>query len=110
MRGVLVTQWTEFENLVIEDCPRPALENGQLRIKTQAAGISFATSLVVAGRYQRKPPLPFVPGTEAAGIVTEIAGDVDAFKTGDRVACILDWGGLAQEAVAHAVKYLCDPR
>jgi NADPH2:quinone reductase len=103
MHGVLVKKWTEFENLSIEDCPRPALESGQLRIATQAAGISFATSLVVAGRYQRKPPLPFVPGTEAAGIVIEVASDVSAFKTGDRVACILDWGGLAQEAVANAV-------
>jgi NADPH2:quinone reductase len=103
MRGVLVKEWTEFENLEIADCPSPKLGKGQLRIATQAAGVSFATSLVVAGRYQRKPPLPFVPGTEAAGIVTEVAGDVSTFKIGDRVVCILDWGGLAQEAVANAV-------
>ncbi len=103
MRGVLVKEWTEFENLTLEDCPRPALQSGQLRIKTRAAGISFATSLVVSGRYQRKPPLPFTPGTEAAGIVIEVADDVTGFKIGDRAACILDWGGLAQEAVANTV-------
>jgi len=109
MRGVLVKEWTEFEKLAVEDCPRPALGPGQLRIRTQAAGISFATSLVVSGRYQRKPPLPFVPGTEAAGIVTEVAADATRFKPGDRVACILDWGGLAEEAVANQVNTFAIP-
>ncbi|MDA1098057.1 MAG: NADPH:quinone oxidoreductase family protein [Proteobacteria bacterium] len=103
MRGVLVEEFTEFETLKVQDCPIPPLERGQVRIKTQAAGVSFATSLIVSGRYQRKPPLPFVPGTEVAGIVTETGGEVARLKVGDRVACILDWGGLAEEAVAHEV-------
>ena len=103
MRGVLVREWTAFENLKIEECPKPVLGPGQIRIKTAAAGVSFATSLVVAGRYQRKPPLPFVPGTEATGTVIETAADVSKLRLGDRVACILDWGGMAQEAVAHTV-------
>jgi NADPH2:quinone reductase len=103
MRGVLVKEYTEFENLRVEDCPPQTLQPGQLRIKTQAAGVSFATSLMVSGRYQRKPPLPFVPGTEAVGIVTETGADVHRVKVGDRVACILDWGGLAEETVAHEV-------
>ncbi len=103
MRGVLVKEWTEFENLTLEDCPTPELQPGQVRVKTQAAGVSFATSLVVSGRYQRKPPLPFVPGTEIAGIVTEIGSGVSRFKPGDRVCCVLDWGGLGEEAVANEV-------
>ncbi|MDE0810847.1 MAG: NADPH:quinone oxidoreductase family protein, partial [Alphaproteobacteria bacterium] len=61
MRGVLVKEYTEFENLTLEECPRPELGSRHVRIKTQAAGVSFATSLVVAGKYQRKPPLPFTP-------------------------------------------------
>ena len=96
MRGVLVKEYTEFQNLRIEDCPEPAIGPGQLRIRTQAAGVSFATSLMVAGRYQRKPPLPFIPGTEAAGIVSEIGAGVTRFQVGDRVACVLDWGGLGE--------------
>jgi len=103
MRGVLVKEYTEFQNLRIEDCPVPTIGPGQLRIRTQAAGISFATSLMVAGRYQRKPPLPFVPGTEAVGIVAEIGPKVTRFKVGDRVACVLDWGGLAGETMANEV-------
>lgn len=103
MRGVLVKEWTEFKNLAIADCPPPDLGPGQVRIRTQAAGVSFATSLIVAGKYQRKPPLPFVPGTEVAGIVTEVAPDVTRTKVGDRVACQVDWGGLAEEAVANEI-------
>ena len=103
MRGVLVAEYTEFQNLKVQDCPVPELAPGQVRIKTQAAGVSFATSLMVAGRYQRKPPLPFVPGTEAVGIVTEITPEVERLKVGDRVASVLDWGGLANETVAFEV-------
>ena len=103
MRGVLVREWTAFENLELQDCPVPELGPGQVRIATKAAGVSFATSLVVAGKYQRKPPLPFVPGTEVAGVVTEVAEGVTPFSPGDRVCAILDWGGLAEEAVANAV-------
>ena len=103
MRGVLVKEWTEFESLTLEECPAPELQAGQVRIRTQAAGVSFATSLVVSGKYQRKPPLPFVPGTEISGIVTETADSVTRVKPGDRVCAVLDWGGLAEEAVAHEV-------
>jgi NADPH2:quinone reductase len=110
MRGVLVKEWTEFENLTVEDCAIPDLQAGQVRIRTQAAGVSFATSLVVAGKYQRKPPLPFVPGTEIAGIVTEIAEGVTRVKIGDRVCAVLDWGGLAEEAVAHEVNVFPIPQ
>ena len=103
MRGVLVEDWTEFGKLTVRECPAPALASRHVRIRVQAAGVSFAQSLVVAGRYQRKPPLPFVPGSEVAGIVTEIAGDVTSLRVGDRVCAVLDWGGLAEEAVAHEV-------
>ncbi len=103
MRGVLVREWTTFDQLQLVDCPRPELGPGQVRVRTQAAGVSFATSLFVQGKYQRRPPLPFVPGTEIAGIVTEVADDVGRVAVGDRVCCVLDWGGLAEEAVANEV-------
>ncbi len=100
MRGVLVKQWTDFDKLAIEDCRVPPLGPRDVRIGTQAAGVSFATSLMVQGRYQRKPPLPFVPGTEVAGIVTETGPEVTRARVGDRVCAIVDWGGLAEAATA----------
>jgi NADPH:quinone reductase len=103
MRGVLVKEWTDFDKLTIEALARPALGPKELRLAMQAAGVSFATSLIVSGRYQRKPPLPFVPGTEAAGIVTEVGAAVTRFKPGDRVIAMLDWGAMAEEAVALEV-------
>lgn len=102
-RGLWVTDYTEFDNLTIEDIPRPALEPRQVRLKVGAAGVSFSANLVVAGKYQRKPPLPFTPGTECAGTVIEVGDDVTRFKPGDRVCAALDWGAFAEEAVAWEV-------
>ncbi len=101
MRGVWVEDWTEFEDLRVEECPKPAILPKQVRVETQAAGVSFAQSLVVAGRYQRKPPLPFSPGSEIAGIVTEVGPGTSRIKVGDRICAIVEWGGLAEEAVAY---------
>ena len=103
MRGVLVKEWTAFENLELEEVAEAPLEPRQIRIRTQAAGVSFATSLVVEGKYQRKPPRPFVPGTEAAGIVEEVGSEVTRFRPGDRVTSVLDWGGHAERTVAWEV-------
>lgn len=103
MRGVLVEEWTDFANLTVRDCPAPVLKPGHVRIRVQAAGVSFAQSLVVAGRYQRKPPLPFVPGSEVAGIVAEVGEGVERLRAGQRVCAVVDWGGMAEEAVASEV-------
>ena len=102
MLGILVKEFTDFKNLTIENCQRPEMGPRQVRIKVQAAGVSFATSLVVAGKYQRKPPLPFIPGTECSGYVTDVGSDVTDMQIGDRVCAVLDWGGQAEEAVAHS--------
>jgi len=103
MRAVWVKEYTDFKNLVLEEVPAPELKERQVRIDVRATGTGFAVSLVVSGRYQRKPPLPFAPGTEVSGIITEVAPDVSRFKPGDRVAASIDWGGMAEEAVAYAV-------
>ena len=103
MRAVWVEDWKPFEQLQLEQVPNPEVGPRQLRVAVQAAGVSFATSLVVQGKYQRKPPLPFAPGTEAAGIATEVGADVTRFQVGDRICAVLDWGGLAEEAIANEV-------
>lgn len=103
MRGVLVPDWMPFDQLTLHELPPPAPGAGEVQIKIHAAGMSFATSLVVQGKYQRKPPRPFVPGTEVAGVVGAVGEGVTRFAPGDRVCAVLDWGGLAEFAVANAV-------
>ena len=109
MQGLLVSQWTTFDQLALVDVPRPSLGERDVRIRIQAAGVSFATSLVVQGKYQRKPPLPFTPGTEVAGIIVETGAKATRFKIGERVCAVLDWGGLAEEAVAREVNVFAIP-
>ncbi|MDA1325552.1 MAG: NADPH:quinone oxidoreductase family protein [Proteobacteria bacterium] len=109
MRGLWVTDYTDFDKLSIEDIPQPPLAPKQIRLKVGAAGISFSVNLVVAGKYQRKPPLPFTPGTECAGTVIECGADVTRFKLGDRVCAALDWGAYAEEAIAWEVNTYAIP-
>lgn len=100
MRALLCRQWCEVKDLRIEDVPVPALRPGCVRLRVAYAGLNFSASLIVGGKYQIKPPLPFVPGTDVTGTVTEVAAGVTRMKPGDRVLAILDWGGFAEYAVA----------
>lgn len=100
MRALWVTEYTDFDSLTVEDVTPPEIKPRQVRIAIRAAGVSFAANLVVQGKYQRKPPLPFAPGTEAAGVVTECGAEVTRFRPGDRVCAALDWGAYAEEAAA----------
>ncbi len=67
IKAMVCRQWGGADDLRLEEIERPALEPGQVRIQVRAAGVSFAMSLVIAGKYQRQPPLPFAPGSKATG-------------------------------------------
>src|SRR5258707_5755426 len=110
MKAMICRQWGGPDDLQLMDVERPPLEAGQVRIRIHAAGVSFATTLVIAGKYQRRPPFPFAPGTEASGVVTEIDKACKRLKVGDEVVAVLDWGGLAEEVVAHEVNVFPKPR
>ena len=104
MRALVCESWREFDALEPKEIPPPPMRPGAVRLRVAAAGVSFATQLVVAGKYQRRPPLPFVPGTEAVGTVLECAPDVpDPPPPGTRVFAVLDWGAMAEEAVVDAI-------
>jgi len=102
MLAVRVNQWMPYRELQVEDVPDPEPGPGEVRIAVHYAGVSFATSLVTEGKYQRKPPLPFSPGTEVAGVIDRIGSGVTRFKPGDRVVAGIDWGGHAEYAVTDA--------
>jgi NADPH2:quinone reductase len=110
MRAMICREWGEPESLRLEDVEPPELAPGQVRIRIRAAGVSFASTLVIAGKYQRRPPFPFAPGTEISGTITEVGRDTRRLKVGDDVVAVLDWGGLAEECVAHEVNVFRKPR
>ncbi len=110
MRAMICRQWGGPEDLRLEEVASQPLKAGQVRIKIHAAGVSFATTLIIAGKYQRRPPFPFAPGTEAAGVVTEVDPACKRLKVGDEVVAVLDWGGLAEETVAHEVNVFPKPK
>ncbi|MEI8395518.1 MAG: NADPH:quinone oxidoreductase family protein [Rhodospirillaceae bacterium] len=102
MRAVLCHGWGGPESLVIGEVPEPTVGPGQVRLAVVAAGLNFADSLIIAGKYQEKPAFPFSPGFEVAGTVLEVAPDVTDFEPGRRVVAVLDHGGFAEQVVARA--------
>jgi NADPH2:quinone reductase len=98
-RAVMCRELGEPESLRLEEFASKPLAAGQARIAVRAAGLNYPDVLMVAGQYQHKPPLPFVPGMEAAGDVVEIAPDVTNVSVGDRV---MVRGGFTEEVVVAA--------
>lgn len=88
--------------LRIEDVARAPLPQGWVRVRLAACGVNFPDLLMVAGRYQYKPDLPFSPGMEAAGEIIEIAGDVAGLALGQSVITRHRFGGFAQEIALPA--------
>jgi len=109
MRAMLCHAWGPVENLKLGDVPAPVPADGEVVIAVKAVGINYADAIMVAGNYQTKPPLPFSPGLEAAGIVTACGRRVTRFKPGDRVMAILAHGGLAELAVAPEAETFAIP-
>lgn len=100
MRAVVCKSWCDPSGLRVEDVPSPALTSDGVRIAVRAAGLNFADTLIISGKYQIKPPLPFSPGFEVAGRVLECAPGVTRCKPGDRVMAAIDYGGFAEQVVA----------
>jgi len=106
---MLCRAWGEVEDLRLGEAPAPVPADGEVVIAVRATGINYADALMVAGKYQTKPALPFSPGLEAAGIVAACGAGATRFKPGDRVMAILAHGGLAQLAVAPETETFAIP-
>lgn len=104
MRAVVCNEIAEPEDLRVEQLPNPACGPGQVRVHVWASGVNYVDALFVQGKYQIKPALPFVPGSEIAGEVTEIGDGVEEFAIGDRVMASIGLGGYADEAVVSSAQ------
>lgn len=102
MRAAVCRRYGGPEVVVVDDIEPPALGDGQVRVRVAAAAVNFPDVLLVADRYQLTAPLPFVPGSELAGVVVEVAADVTQPAVGDRVIGTAMVGAFAEEAVLAA--------
>ena len=88
----------------LAELPEPLAGPGELRLRVAACGLNFADLLMLQGKYQERPTLPFVLGMELAGTVEELGPGVEGFAVGDRVAVLSGAGGLAECAVVEAAR------
>ena len=109
MRAVLCREFGPVESLEIAELPSPLVAPGSVRVAVHAIGVNFADLLIVQGKYQEKPALPFSPGFEIAGVVTEIGAGAEGVAVGDRVLGIMDHGAYADEVVLPADRVMAIP-
>jgi len=102
MKALLCTAFGPLEHLAISEIPSPRPGPGQVLVDVKAASLNFPDALMAQGLYQVKPPLPFSPGTEIAGVIVEVGVAVRGFREGDRVIAITGWGGFAEECAVDA--------
>src|SRR6185295_15799374 len=108
MKAVVVENYDSIDGISIREIDLPRISAGEVRVKIGAAAVGFVDGLKVQGLYQTKDPLPFVPGTEFAGVVDAVAGDVTGFAPGMPVIGMARSGALAEyiSVPAAALKHL----
>ncbi len=102
MRHVVCHEFAPLDQLRVEEAPDPTPGPGQVVVEVRAAGVNFVDGLFVQGLYQIKPPRPFTPGSEVAGVVTALGEGVDGVAEGDRVLATTWLGGYASHVVVAA--------
>jgi NADPH2:quinone reductase len=102
MRAMLAAEWCEPSEMRLVEIPIPEPKAGQVAIDVRAIGCNFFDILMVQGKYQVRPPLPFSPGGEVSGTVRSVGRGVTNVRPGDRVFAMLGWGGYAEVAIAAA--------
>jgi NADPH2:quinone reductase len=109
MRAVLCKSYGPPGTLVVEDVPSPTPGPGEAVVSVRAAGVNFPDVLIVENKYQLKPPLPFSPGSELAGVVKQVGDDVTSVRPGDRVLAITGYGAFAEEVKVDARRLIAIP-
>lgn len=99
MRAILCKEYGPADKLVIENIPSPEVKGRGVKVRVKAAGLNFPDTLIIEGKYQLKPTMPFSPGGEMSGEVMEVGEKVTRFKPGDRVAGLTGYGAFAEEVI-----------
>src|SRR5438132_14078291 len=109
MKAVVCKQYGPPESLSFEDLPSPRPGPGEAVVSVRAASVNFPDVLIIQNKYQFKPPLPFSPGSELAGVVKEVGSDVSTVRPGDKVMAFTTYGAFAEEVKTEAARLLPIP-
>ena len=104
MRALLSRAPGGPETLVLDDIATPIPGAGEVLVDVRACGVNFPDTLMIEDRYQIRPPRPFAPGAEIAGIVAALGEGVDRFAVGDRVFGFPGYGGMAEQVAVKATR------
>ncbi len=104
MRAVLCKEFGPPSLLVVEDVASPVAGVGEVIVQVKATALNFFDTLIIENKYQFKPEMPFSPGAEIAGIITQVGAGVSGFQIGDRVMAYISWGGCREEVAVAADK------
>ncbi|MDQ6853941.1 MAG: NADPH:quinone oxidoreductase family protein [Actinomycetota bacterium] len=102
MRAVLCREFGPPESLTVEDVDEPTPADAQVVVDVRACSVNFPDVLIIQNLYQFKPPLPFSPGAEIAGVVSAVGPNVKGITVGDRILASTGWGGLAEKVAVAA--------
>lgn len=109
MKAIVCKSFAPIDQLVFEEVPSPTIKKGHVLIQISAAGVNFPDSLLVEGLYQMKPDLPFIPGSEVAGVIKEVGEGVSHLQIGQKVIGLCMLGGYAQEVLVPATHVMPIP-
>jgi NADPH:quinone reductase len=101
MKALLCREFAGLEQLKVEDVPSPVAGEGQVVVTVKVASLNYPDALMVQGKYQFKPPLPFTPGSELAGVVKAVGPGVTKIKVGQNVLVLPSRGAFAEEVLAN---------
>ncbi|HYT46866.1 MAG TPA: NADPH:quinone oxidoreductase family protein [Burkholderiales bacterium] len=110
MKAVLCKQYGPPESLVVEELPPPRPGRGEAVVSVRAASVNFPDVLIIQNKYQFKPPLPFSPGSELAGVVKELGEGVSGVRPGDRVMAFTTYGAFAEEVKLESARLVPIPQ
>ena len=110
MKAVLCKAFGPADTLVLEEIASPMPAKNEILIDVHAAAVNFPDTLIIEGKYQFKPPFPFSPGGEAAGIVAAVGEKVSHLKPGDRVMALTGWGSFAEQVAVPTYNVMPIPK
>jgi NADPH:quinone reductase len=109
MRAMIASRWGEPSELEHAEVPEPRPGPDEVLVETRAVGCNFPDILMIQGKYQTKPPLPFSPGHEVAGVVRDVGAGVTRVRPGQRVLALVSWGAYAERVVAPGPRVFAVP-